>query len=209
MEVAYHLTILDCAGKAMYYTQIIVSDILAQARFLMLCAVCELLSKLQTQKDINEMIMIIQQFDNVFATKSQEFITQVQQIRVKHLHELVEYEMHYVNSKVMHGCKCCSILNAGHYKHNKSTICLSEQCLQVAMESIKSLVPHSTHVFNLEDITCSIDCDATKPQHFILQVSEYVFARYKPPSIPLLLTTLEEKFQNYMERKTQHTITQL
>ena len=101
--------------------------------------------------------------------------------------------MHYVTCEVIRDCKYCRLLNAGHYRYNNVTICLSAQCLRAALAAIKALIPHATCTLSAEIIVRNTHLYNMSPQHFVFQVSEYILAQYTCILATASLTPLEEK----------------
>ena len=82
-EVAHHLVILEGVNKAMCYTQIVLSERLADAHFLMACVICDLLVKLQAHDEYADTKKILKEFEDSFANEAYLLIERMQHIRVR------------------------------------------------------------------------------------------------------------------------------
>ena len=174
-EVCSQLVIVDATERALAYTYLIVSEHLDETRRIMFGCLDNIQRKLHDILHIEDRTAILHEFDKVFLCKSYNFIVEMQTVRIRQLHTLVNYEMQYVNNTRIDDCKACRVLNAGHFTQSKHCIdCLSFLCLSEGIDTLTQVMGNVIHGINLNTILDNMELSTTDRSTFIYQLSQYV-----------------------------------
>ena len=174
-EIFSQLVIVDATERALAYTYLIVSEHLDETRRIMFGCISNIQHTLCAHTTLEEFAKPFNSFDTLFVQRSYNFIVEMQTVRVRQLHTLVNYEMQYVNHTRIDDCKACKILNAGHFMRLKDCIdCLSYLCLSEGVTVLTKIMPHIKCI-GLDNILEGMDIQHITQDSFIHKFSQLVY----------------------------------
>ena len=178
-EVCSQLLLIDSVSKVLEYTYRIVSEYLDTTRHIMLGCLNNIQRKLYMLVRFDDIDALLNSFDCAFVDRSYDFIVNMQMIRIRHLHKVVNYEMQYVNKTFIRDCRACNVLNAGHFERNTQNVeCLSCLCLQEGATAIEQIIPKLSVKIKVDTILNSMELQDVNQDSFIHQFSKYICDAY-------------------------------